>query len=82
MWGRSAACLATPILNVPEVAILGVNAIREQAVVRNGEIVVRPMMYLSPSFDHRVIDGAVGARFVAALKDVLEHPEKLLMELR
>jgi pyruvate/2-oxoglutarate dehydrogenase complex dihydrolipoamide acyltransferase (E2) component len=40
------------------------------------------MMYLSPSFDHRVIDGAVGARFVAALKDLIEHPEKILLELR
>ncbi len=80
--GAIGGVLATPILNVPQVAILGVNAIREQAVVRNGEIVVRPMMYLSPSFDHRVIDGGVGARFVAALKDVLENPEKLLMELR
>ncbi|MEN0066544.1 MAG: dihydrolipoamide acetyltransferase family protein [Myxococcota bacterium] len=80
--GSIGGVLATPILNVPQVAILGVNAIRDQAVVRDGEIVVRPMMYLSPSFDHRVIDGAVGARFVAALKDVLENPHKLLMELR
>jgi pyruvate dehydrogenase E2 component (dihydrolipoamide acetyltransferase) len=80
--GSIGGVLATPILNIPEVAILGVNAIREQAVVRGGQIVIRPMMYLSPSFDHRVIDGAVGARFVAALKDVLEHPEKILMELR
>ena len=56
--GSIGGVLATPILNIPEVAILGVNAIREQAVVRNGEITIRPMMYLSPSFDHRVIDGA------------------------
>jgi pyruvate dehydrogenase E2 component (dihydrolipoamide acetyltransferase) len=80
--GSIGGVLATPILNVPEVAILGVNAIRDQAVVRDGQIVVRPMMFLSPSFDHRVIDGAMGARFVAALKDVIEHPEKLLLELR
>ena len=66
---------------MPEVAILGVNAIRERAVVENGEVVIKPMMYLSPSFDHRIIDGAVGARFVAALKDVLENPERLLLEL-
>ena len=58
-----------------------VNAIRDAAVVRNGEVVVRKMMYLSPSFDHRVIDGAVGARFIAALKQVLENPEALLLEL-
>jgi len=80
--GSIGGVLATPILNVPEVAILGVNAIRDQAVVRDGQIVIRPMMYLSPSFDHRVIDGATGARFVAALKDVIEHPEKLLLELK
>ena len=80
--GSIGGVLATPILNVPEVAILGVNAIRDQAVVRNGQIVIRPMMYLSPSFDHRVIDGAVGARFVAALKAVIEEPERLLVELR
>lgn len=80
--GSIGGVLATPILNVPEVAILGVNAIRDQAVVRDGQIVVRPMMFLSPSFDHRVIDGAVGARFVAALKAVIEHPERLWLELR
>lgn len=51
-------------------------------MVRNGQIVVRKMMYLSPSFDHRIIDGAVGARFVAALKQILENPEALLLELR
>jgi pyruvate dehydrogenase E2 component (dihydrolipoamide acetyltransferase) len=79
--GSIGGVLATPILNVPEVAILGVNAIREAAVVRNGQIVIRPMMYLSPSFDHRIIDGAVGARFVAALKAILENPERLLLEL-
>ncbi len=79
--GSIGGVFATPILNVPEVAILGVNAIRDRAVVVDGEIVVRKMMYLSPSFDHRIIDGAVGARFVAALKRVLEAPESLLLEL-
>lgn len=79
--GSIGGVLATPILNIPEVAILGVNAIRDQAVVRDGQIVIRPMMFLSPSFDHRIIDGAVGARFVAALKTVIEHPERLLLEL-
>ncbi len=79
--GSIGGVLATPILNVPEVAILGINAIRDRAVVEKGEVVVKPMMYLSPSFDHRIIDGAVGARFVAALKAVLENPERLLLEL-
>jgi pyruvate dehydrogenase E2 component (dihydrolipoamide acetyltransferase) len=79
--GAIGGVFATPILNIPEVAILGINAIRDQAVVRNGQIVIRPMMYLSPSFDHRIIDGAVGARFVAALKQVIEEPERLLLVL-
>ncbi len=79
--GNIGGVFATPILNVPEVAIIGVNAIRDRAMVVDGNICVRKMMYLSPSFDHRIIDGAVGARFVAALKSVLEHPEALLLDL-
>lgn len=79
--GNIGGVLATPILNVPEVAILGVNAIRERAVVIDGEIVVRSMLYLSPSFDHRIIDGAVAARFVRRLKGLLEDPAELLVEL-
>ncbi len=80
--GSIGGVLATPILNVPEVAILGVNAIRQRAVVaEDGTIVARPMTYLSPSFDHRVLDGAVAARFIARLKDLLETPEQLLLEL-
>jgi 2-oxoisovalerate dehydrogenase E2 component (dihydrolipoyl transacylase) len=62
------------------VAILGVNQIHDRPMVVDGQVVARKMMYLSPSFDHRVIDGAVGARFVSALKDVLERPEVLLVE--
>lgn len=80
--GNIGGVLATPILNVPEVAILGVNAIRDAAVVRDGQVVARKMFYLSPSFDHRIIDGAVAARFVAALKALIERPEALLLELR
>lgn len=79
--GAIGGVLATPILNVPEVGILGTNAIREAAVVRNGQICIRKMMMLSPSFDHRIIDGAVAARFTAALKGLLEEPEALILEL-
>ncbi len=78
--GNIGGRFATPIINHPEVAILGVNQIHDRPMVINGEIVARKMMYLSPSFDHRVIDGAVGARFIAALKDILETPEVLLVE--
>jgi pyruvate dehydrogenase E2 component (dihydrolipoamide acetyltransferase) len=79
--GNIGGAFATPILNVPEVAILGMNQIKERAVVVDGEIVVRKTMFLSPSFDHRVIDGAIGARFIAHLKQIIESPESLLLEL-
>ena len=80
--GNIGGAFATPILNVPEVGILGVNQIRKAAVVdANDNIVVRQMTWLSPSFDHRIIDGAVAARFVARLKEILENPELLLLEL-
>ena len=78
--GNIGGRFATPIINHPEVAILGVNQIHDRPMVIDGEIVARKMMYLSPSFDHRVIDGAVAARFVAALKALLETPEVLLVE--
>jgi len=78
--GNIGGRFATPIINHPEVAILGVNQIHDRAMVVDGQVVPRKMMYLSPSFDHRVIDGAVGARFVSALKAVLEQPEVLLVE--
>lgn len=80
--GNIGGRFATPIINHPEVAILGVNQIHDRPMVINGEVVARKMMYLSPSFDHRVIDGAVAARFVSALKAILENPTSLLLELR
>lgn len=80
--GNIGGRFATPIINAPECAILGVNQIHDRPVVLDGQIVARKMMYLSPSFDHRVLDGAVAARFVSALKDVLENPARLLLELR
>jgi len=80
--GNIGGRFATPILNHPEVAILGVNQIHDRPMVVDGQVVARKMMYLSPSFDHRVIDGAVGARFVSALKALLEQPEALVLELR
>ncbi|MDP2314022.1 MAG: dihydrolipoamide acetyltransferase family protein, partial [Pseudomonadota bacterium] len=80
--GNIGGRFATPILNHPEVAILGVNQIHDRPVAIDGKVEIRPMMYLSPSFDHRVIDGAVAARFVSALKRLLEQPEALLLDLR
>src|SRR5262249_38296434 len=72
---------AIPIINYPEVAILGVARAREEAVVRDGQIVPRLMLPLSLTFDHRVADGADGARFAADIVRRLERPDHLLLEL-
>jgi pyruvate dehydrogenase E2 component (dihydrolipoamide acetyltransferase) len=79
--GNIGGLFATPIINYPEVAILGVNKIVERPVVRDGQVVVRHMTHLSPSFDHRVVDGALGARFVTRLKGLLENPGLLMADL-
>jgi pyruvate/2-oxoglutarate dehydrogenase complex dihydrolipoamide acyltransferase (E2) component len=79
--GNIGGLFATPIINYPEVAILGVNKIAPRPVVRDGEIVVRQMTHLSPSFDHRIVDGANGARFTSRLKVLLENPGQLLAYL-
>ena len=68
----------TPIINQPEVAILGVTAMEDRAVVRGGEIVIRPMMTLSLTFDHRVVDGSVAAEFLQRVKNLLENPALML----
>ena len=69
-----------PVINYPEVGILGTHGIQERPVVRNGQIVIRHMMYLSISFDHRVVDGALAARFVREVADYLASPALMLME--
>jgi pyruvate dehydrogenase E2 component (dihydrolipoamide acetyltransferase) len=79
--GNIGGLFATPIINYPEVAILGFNKIAPRPIVRNGEIVVRQMTHLSPSFDHRVVDGANGARFVSRLKVLLEEPGLILAHM-
>jgi pyruvate dehydrogenase E2 component (dihydrolipoamide acetyltransferase) len=79
--GNIGGVMATPILNVPEVAIMAINAIRPTPSVVDGAIVIRQKTLLSPSFDHRIVDGAVAARFVAAVKNLIENPEILMMEL-
>ena len=69
-----------PVINYPEVGILGTHSIAERPVVRDGHIVIRSMMYLSISFDHRVVDGAIAALFVKDVAESLAHPDVLLME--
>jgi pyruvate dehydrogenase E2 component (dihydrolipoamide acetyltransferase) len=78
--GKQSGFLATPILNHPEVGILGVHRIKERPVVRDGEIVVGKVMLLSLSLDHRIVDGHVGAAFAYAVIETLENPERLFYE--
>lgn len=79
--GPLGGVLATPIINHPEVAILGIHRIHKRPVVRDGQIVIRDMMYLSLSFDHRVIDGHIGAQFAHELIRYLENPTLLFMQM-
>ena len=78
--GIFGSLVSTPILTLPQVAILGMHKIQERPVVVDGEIVVRPMMYLALSYDHRVIDGAEAVSFLVRIKDLIEDPESLLLE--
>lgn len=77
--GRDGGLGATPIINHPEVSILGIHKAREMPVVKDGEIVVRRIMNVSSSFDHRIVDGANGAALVQALKRMLQHPALIFM---
>ena len=73
--------MSTPIINPPQSAILGMHATKERAVVENGQVVVRPMMYLALSYDHRIIDGREAVLTLVAIKDALEDPARLLLDL-
>ena len=79
--GVFGSMLSTPIINPPQSAILGVHATRDRAVVENGEIVVRPMNYLALSYDHRIIDGREAVLFLVSIKEALEDPARLILEI-
>ena len=79
--GVFGSLLSTPILNAPQTAILGMHSIQDRPVAIDGEIVIRPMMYLALSYDHRLLDGKDAVSFLIAIKDQLESPEKLLLNL-
>jgi 2-oxoglutarate dehydrogenase E2 component (dihydrolipoamide succinyltransferase) len=79
--GVFGSMLSTPIINPPQSAILGVHATRERAVVENGQIVARPMNYLALSYDHRIIDGREAVLFLVAIKEALEDPARLVLEI-
>ena len=72
--------VSTPVINAPEVAIVGVNKMVERPMVRNGQIVTRLMMNLSSSFDHRIVDGWNAAEFIQHLKRLFENPATLFMD--
>jgi len=78
--GVYGSLLSTPILNAPQVGILGMHKVEERPVVVNGQIVIRPMMYLALSYDHRLIDGSTAVRFLVRVKELIEDPEALLLE--
>ena len=79
--GTFGSMLSTPIINPPQSAILGVHATKDRAVVENGQVVVRPMNYLAMSYDHRIIDGREAVLGLVAMKEALEDPARLLLDL-
>jgi 2-oxoglutarate dehydrogenase E2 component (dihydrolipoamide succinyltransferase) len=78
--GIYGSLLSTPILNAPQVGILGLHRIEERPVAVAGEVMIRPMMYVALSYDHRIVDGSDAVRFLARIKELVEDPEALLIE--
>jgi len=78
--GTHGSLLSTPILNTPQVGILGLHKIEERPVAKDGQVVIRPMMYVALTYDHRLIDGGDAVRFLVTLKGMMEDPESLLLE--
>jgi len=79
--GVYGSLMSTPILNMPQSGILGMHKIQDRPVVIDGQIVVRPMMYLALSYDHRIVDGKEAVTFLVRVKESLEDPERLLLNI-
>ena len=79
--GVYGSLMSSPILNAPQSGILGMHKIQERPVVVDGQVVVRPMMYVALSYDHRIIDGREAVQFLVAVKDSLEDPSRLLLQI-
>ena len=79
--GVFGSLMSTPILNAPQSAILGMHKTQDRPVAENGQVVIRPMMYLALSYDHRIIDGAEAVQFLVAVKEAIEDPARLLLEV-
>ncbi|MGH2537785.1 MAG: 2-oxoglutarate dehydrogenase complex dihydrolipoyllysine-residue succinyltransferase [Candidatus Promineifilaceae bacterium] len=78
--GVFGSLLSTPILNPPQVGILGLHKIEERPIARDGQVVIRPMMYLALSYDHRLVDGREAVQFLVRIKELIEEPDRLLLE--
>ena len=77
--GTFGSLLSTPIVNPPQSAILGMHAIKDRAIVENGQVVAAPMMYIALSYDHRIIDGKDAVLFLVDIKNQLENPHRMLL---
>jgi 2-oxoglutarate dehydrogenase E2 component (dihydrolipoamide succinyltransferase) len=78
--GVFGSLLSTPILNPPQVGILGLHAIQQRPVAVNGQVVIRPMMYMALTYDHRIVDGAEAVQFLVRIKQLIEDPGALLLD--
>jgi 2-oxoglutarate dehydrogenase E2 component (dihydrolipoamide succinyltransferase) len=79
--GVFGSLMSTPILNRPQVGILGMHAVKDRPIAVNGQVVIRPMMYLALSYDHRIIDGREAVSFLVRVKELVENPERILLEV-
>jgi 2-oxoglutarate dehydrogenase E2 component (dihydrolipoamide succinyltransferase) len=73
--------MSTPILNAPQLGILGMHKIQDRPIAMNGQVVIRPMMYLALSYDHRIVDGKEAVTFLVRIKEGLEDPQRALLDL-
>jgi 2-oxoglutarate dehydrogenase E2 component (dihydrolipoamide succinyltransferase) len=79
--GIYGSLLSTPIVNPPQSGVLGLHAIQDRPVARDGQVVIRPMMYVALTYDHRIVDGREAVGFLKRIKDILEEPARMLLEI-
>ena len=79
--GIYGSLLSTPIVNPPQSGVLGMHAIQDRPVARNGDVVIRPMMYVALTYDHRIVDGREAVTFLRRIKEILEDPPRMLLEI-
>jgi 2-oxoglutarate dehydrogenase E2 component (dihydrolipoamide succinyltransferase) len=79
--GIYGSLMSTPIINPPQSGILGMHSIQERPIARNGQVVIAPMMYVALTYDHRVVDGREAVTFLVRIKDCIENPARMLIEV-